>query len=101
MGLYKGTGATMLRDVSFSVVYFPLFAKLNSFGPKREDGSTVFWASFLAGCVAGAKAACVVNPMDVVKTRLQLLTKGTGEESYNGVVDAVKWVSFCHFLKGP
>ena len=29
VGLYKGTAATMLRDVSFSVVYFPLFANLN------------------------------------------------------------------------
>merc|ERR1719410_1625901 len=28
-GLYKGTKATMLRDVSFSMVYFPLFALLN------------------------------------------------------------------------
>lgn len=39
LGLYKGTGATMLRDVSFSVIYFPLFATLNSLGPKRKDGS--------------------------------------------------------------
>ncbi|OQR76085.1 mitochondrial glutamate carrier protein-like [Tropilaelaps mercedesae] len=90
MGLYKGTGATMLRDVSFSMIYFPLFANINSFGPKREDGTTVFWASFLAGCLAGSTAACAVNPMDVVKTRLQLLKKGSGEENYNGVADAIK-----------
>uniref|UniRef100_A0A182YN21 Uncharacterized protein n=1 Tax=Anopheles stephensi TaxID=30069 RepID=A0A182YN21_ANOST len=38
-GLYKGTGATMLRDVSFSIVYFPLFATLNALGPRRDDGS--------------------------------------------------------------
>lgn len=34
-GLYKGTAATMLRDVSFSIIYFPLFATLNSFGPRK------------------------------------------------------------------
>lgn len=34
-GLYKGTGATMLRDVSFSVIYFPLFATLNNLGPRK------------------------------------------------------------------
>ncbi|XP_003743820.1 mitochondrial glutamate carrier 1 [Galendromus occidentalis] len=88
-GLYKGTGATMLRDVTFSMIYFPLFANLNQLGPKRDDGTTVFWASFIAGCAAGSTAAFSVNPFDVVKTRLQLLTKGTGEESYNGVADAV------------
>src|SRR5699024_12470429 len=37
LGLYKGTAATMSRDVSFSVLYFPLFANLNSLGPKRKD----------------------------------------------------------------
>jgi len=34
-GLYKGTAATCLRDVSFSMVYFPLFARLNSLGPRK------------------------------------------------------------------
>lgn len=29
-GFYKGIGPTMARDVSFSVLYFPLFAYLNS-----------------------------------------------------------------------
>lgn len=29
-GLYKGTGATMARDVTFSVIYFPLFARLDA-----------------------------------------------------------------------
>lgn len=45
IGLYKGLGATMLRDVSFSIIYFPLFATFNSYGPRRNDGSgeAVFW----------------------------------------------------------
>ena len=29
LGLYKGMGATFLRDVTFSAIYFPLFAHLN------------------------------------------------------------------------
>ncbi|XP_045470970.1 mitochondrial glutamate carrier 1-like [Harmonia axyridis] len=90
LGLYKGVGATMARDVTFSVVYFPLFATLNSLGPKRNDGSgeSVFWCSFISGCAAGCTAALVVNPIDVVKTRLQALTKAEGDRTYNGVVDA-------------
>lgn len=92
VGLYKGIGATMLRDVSFSVVYFPLFATLNSLGPRRADGSNeaVFWCSFLSGCAAGSMAALVVNPFDVIKTRLQALKKAEGEVAFNGIGDAIK-----------
>lgn len=63
-GLYRGLTATLLRDVTFSVIYFPLFAHLNALGPKRLDGGSVFWASFLAGCGAGSVASFSVNPID-------------------------------------
>lgn len=89
LGLYQGTGATALRDVTFSVIYFPLFARLNDLGPKREDGSSVFWCSFLAGCAAGSTAALMVNPFDVIKTRLQVIKKAPGEPTYNGVLDCI------------
>jgi solute carrier family 25 glutamate transporter 18/22 len=90
LGLYKGVGATAFRDVSFSIVYFPLFAHLNALGPRKKDGSgeAVFWCSFLAGIGAGATSAVAVNPFDVVKTRLQLLKRAEGEVAYKGITDA-------------
>nr|CAD7258928.1 unnamed protein product [Timema shepardi] len=90
LGLYKGIGATMLRDVSFSVIYFPLFARLNALGPRRKDnsGEAVFWCSLLSGCTSGAITALLVNPFDVVKTRLQLLKRAEGEIAYTSIADA-------------
>lgn len=87
-GLYKGCGATMLRDVTFSAIYFPLFAHLNAMGKKREGSQqTVFYHSFISGCAAGCVASFSVNPFDVIKTRLQTLTKAQGEQDYKGILD--------------
>lgn len=88
-GLYRGLGATLMRDVPFSIVYFPLFANLNRLGKASPEKSSPFYWAFLSGCVAGSTAAVVVNPCDVVKTRLQSLNKAASEESYNGVMDCV------------
>lgn len=47
LGLYQGTGATALRDITFSIIYFPLFARLNDLGPKRPDGSCKYLIKIL------------------------------------------------------
>ncbi|CAJ0936096.1 unnamed protein product, partial [Mesorhabditis belari] len=86
LGLYRGIGPTLARDVSFSVIYFPLFAQLDSLGPRKNDGSgdAVFYASFISGLIAAGLAAFSVTPIDVVKTRIQ-----TGGSGYTGVSDAL------------
>jgi len=53
-----------LRDVPFSIIYFPLFANLNSLGRRNTDSSAPFYISFLSGCLAGCTAAVAVNPVD-------------------------------------
>jgi solute carrier family 25 glutamate transporter 18/22 len=99
LGLYQnGFTSTMLRDVSFSVVYFPLFAHLSSLGhslvlnKKRselEDGNSLFWVNFLAGCTAAGVSSVAVNPADVVKTRLQLINLGSSDAyKYTGIGNA-------------
>ncbi|CAL8069095.1 unnamed protein product [Calicophoron daubneyi] len=87
-GLYKGFGATFLRDVTFSVMYFPLFANFNALGPRR-DGSieAVFYWSFGSGFTAATIAAFSVTPLDVVKTRLQTLRHAKGDKLFTGIWD--------------
>ncbi|XP_015676840.1 mitochondrial glutamate carrier 2 [Protobothrops mucrosquamatus] len=93
-GLYKGLGATLLRDVPFSVIYFPLFANLNKLGQKTSEEKASFFHSFLSGCMAGSLAAVAVTPLDVLKTRIQTLQKGLGEDTYNGIIDCARkiWI---------
>ncbi|KAF7655192.1 hypothetical protein LDENG_00059730 [Lucifuga dentata] len=95
-GLYKGAGATLLRDVPFSMIYFPLFANLNTLFRRRAgcqgdvQDRAPFLQSFIAGCAAGSVAAVAVTPLDVIKTRLQTLQKGEGEDSYRGIIDCTQ-----------
>lgn len=53
-----------IRDVPFSVVYFPLFANLNHLGKPGPGESSPFYWAFLSGCAAGSTAAVAVNPCD-------------------------------------
>uniref|UniRef100_A0A915N4N6 Uncharacterized protein n=1 Tax=Meloidogyne javanica TaxID=6303 RepID=A0A915N4N6_MELJA len=83
----------MARDVTFSVMYFPLFAALDALGPRKspQSGDAVFYASFLAGIVAGAIASFSVTPLDVIKTRIQLIEKSsTDSPQYRGILDAFR-----------
>lgn len=59
-GLYKGTIATLARDVPFSMVFFPTAAFLKGLYPKE---SPPLYITFASGVVAGALAAASVTPM--------------------------------------
>ncbi|KAL5283982.1 SLC25A22.2 family protein [Megaselia abdita] len=88
LGLYKGLGATGLRDVTFSMIYFPLFAFLNEKGPRREGSiESVFYWAFLSGLCSGAFCAFIVTPLDVIKTRLQAMN--VGDTKKRGFLDVV------------
>lgn len=96
-----------MRDVPFSMIYFPLFANLNALGQEKMgnvQARAPFWQSFVAGCTAGSIAAVAVTPLDVIKTRLQTLQKGEGEDTYRGIIDCTRRIMRregpAAFLKG-
>ncbi|KAF5919412.1 hypothetical protein HPG69_009893 [Diceros bicornis minor] len=92
------------RDIPFSIIYFPLFANLNNLGFNELTGKASFAHSFMSGCVAGSVAAVTVTSLDVLKTRIQTLKKGLGEDSYNGITDCARklWIQEgpSAFMKG-
>jgi len=81
-GFWNGYTATLLRDVPFSALYWPLYeqckAVLNLYTSKRDS----FLVNFGSGAIAGSVASTVTLPFDVIKTIKQI---EMGEKDIMGV----------------
>ncbi|MCJ1391820.1 S-adenosylmethionine transporter [Xylographa bjoerkii] len=77
--LYRGWGVTVLREVPFTVIQFPLWEGLKEWRRRRtgREGISAL-ESGLFGSVAGAVAAGVTTPLDVLKTRMMLAREKVG-----------------------
>ncbi|KAI3617702.1 hypothetical protein CBS9595_003611 [Malassezia furfur] len=72
LGLYKGLGAVVAGIVPKMAIRFMSFEQYKGWLANRETGVTSPQGVFLAGLGAGTtEAVLVVNPMEVVKIRLQ------------------------------
>jgi hypothetical protein len=49
-----------MRDVPFSLVFFPTLSLFKNIGPKQEDGSPAFSSVFGSGILAGVISNCLI-----------------------------------------
>jgi len=89
--LYKGTGATLLRDIPGTVAYFGTYEltkrelmKVQGIDP--NNGQLSLTAVLFAGGFAGMACWGVGIPADVLKSRLQTAPEG----KYSGIYDVYK-----------
>lgn len=87
MGLYKGVRACLLRDIPFSMIYFPAYSHMKK-KLADDNGHNSPISLFYAGFIAGVPAAGLCTPADVIKTRIQVRER-QGQTQYKGVIDAM------------
>ncbi|XP_024412388.1 mitochondrial S-adenosylmethionine carrier protein isoform X5 [Desmodus rotundus] len=82
-GLYRGYTSTVLREIPFSLVQFPLWESLKALWSWRQGHVVDPWQSAVCGAFAGGFAAAVTTPLDVAKTRIMLAKAGSRTASGN------------------
>ena len=87
-GLYRGYGITLMREVPFAFIQFPLYERLKVKWSKHQGRETSPLEAAVCGSLAGGFAAGITTPLDVVKTRLMLGSDKFGVP-YKGARDVV------------
>lgn len=85
--IWRGTGATLVRDGPGSMAYFGVYEILRNVLSQGGDPNSLNpVATLVAGGFAGMANWMVAIPADVIKSRLQTAPTGT----YNGFMDCVR-----------
>jgi solute carrier family 25 S-adenosylmethionine transporter 26 len=71
-GLYRGYGITLLREIPFAAIQFPMYEKAKLVIGEWQKSPATPVQSAACGSVAGGIAAAITTPLDVLKTRLML-----------------------------
>lgn len=90
-GLYRGYTSTLIREIPFSLVQFPLWEYLKRVVAEKNGGDRNSSSSSLApqlkpyqsmacGSAAGAVAAFLTTPLDVAKTTIMLSSAAQQEK---------------------
>ncbi|KAL1303735.1 hypothetical protein AAFC00_007080 [Neodothiora populina] len=85
--LYRGWSITIMREVPFTVIQFPLWEGLKRWAAAREGrAQATAVESAVLGAFSGAVAAAATTPLDVLKTRMMLARE---RQSVAGLVGKV------------
>eukprot|EP00613_Pedinella_sp_CCMP2098_P068714 CAMPEP_0171904718 /NCGR_PEP_ID=MMETSP0993-20121228/4371_1 /TAXON_ID=483369 /ORGANISM="non described non described, Strain CCMP2098" /LENGTH=279 /DNA_ID=CAMNT_0012535749 /DNA_START=32 /DNA_END=871 /DNA_ORIENTATION=- len=89
LGMYKGFGVTVFREIPFSAIQFPIYEGLKtSWAASQGKAECSSVQAAACGSFAGAVAAALTTPLDVIKTRL-MIGVDKHEVPYNGARDVI------------
>ncbi|KAF9483582.1 mitochondrial carrier [Pholiota conissans] len=75
-GFYRGFGITVMREIPFTSLQFPLYELLKSQLSEKVGRKPLYaHEAAVCGSIAGGFAAALTTPLDVLKTRVMLDTR--------------------------
>ncbi|CAI5736843.1 unnamed protein product [Hyaloperonospora brassicae] len=102
--LFAGLGATLARDIPFSACYWCGIETSKRYLSKRvpsaDDRQQQVAIALVSGVLAGTLATLATHPLDVVKTRSQLLLYSTDAASVPSIPQLVRKVWTAEGVRG-
>lgn len=89
-GFYVSYPTTLLLNVPFHMVQFPVYEVCRAVLTSADEGSYTPFAHIVSGGISGGTAALVTTPIDVIKTTLQ--TRNLADGRVQGMSDATKLI---------
>lgn len=91
---YVGFWTTVAREIPFSLIQFPLYERLKQIMAKWQGEPTSAFQGAACGSAAGAVAAAITTPLDLVKTRMMLERDLQGPQVYRSTVGSLKRIAY-------
>lgn len=90
-GFYVGYGTTVMREIPFAFIQFPIYEAFKKQWTSYQGKETTALQGAACGSAAGSIASALTTPLDVAKTRIMLDVPAEGEVSrYSGTITTLK-----------
>ncbi|KAF8551273.1 mitochondrial carrier [Imleria badia] len=101
-GLYRGYGITIMREIPFTSLQFPLYEFLK-YRFSLAMGARPLHASEAAVCgsIAGGAAAALTTPLDVLKTRVMLDMRRKTKDPTSKIPSLLSRFGQIYTVEGP
>ncbi|KDR83113.1 hypothetical protein GALMADRAFT_238935 [Galerina marginata CBS 339.88] len=98
-GFYRGFGITVMREIPFTSLQFPLYELLKLQLSRKLNRKPLYaHEAAVCGSIAGGIAAASTTPLDVLKTRVMLDTRDTSKEKLPSLPSRLRAI---YVIEGP
>jgi len=92
-GFYRGFGITVMREIPFTSIQFPLYELLKLNLARKFNRKPLFaHEAAICGSIAGGVAATLTTPLDVLKTRVMLDLRDSSKEKLPSLISRFKMI---------